>query len=129
VPTVSIILGQGTGGAALALAPADRVLVARHGWLAPLPPEGASMIRYGDTSHAQQMATDQRVRSADLLADHIADEIIDEIDQADQEPAAFSRRVGEALIRSLDELSTVPAAQRQEDRIARYSAIGIEHAG
>jgi acyl-CoA carboxylase subunit beta len=126
VPTVSIILGQGTGGAALALAPADRVLIARHGWLAPLPPEGASMISYGDTDHAQQMATDQRVRSTDLLEDHIVDEIIDEIAGAEQEPAAFSRRVGDALIRNLDELSDIPRAQRQGDRITRYSVIGME---
>ncbi|MEE2035512.1 carboxyl transferase domain-containing protein, partial [Rhodococcus chondri] len=41
-PTVSVLLGQGTGGGALALLPADRVLCAQHGWLAPLPPEGAS---------------------------------------------------------------------------------------
>jgi hypothetical protein len=39
-PVVSVLLGQGTGGAALALLPADRVVAARHAWLAPLPPEG-----------------------------------------------------------------------------------------
>ncbi len=44
VPTVSVLLGQGTGGAALALFPADRMLGATHGWLSPLPPEGASAI-------------------------------------------------------------------------------------
>ena len=41
-PTVSVLLGQGSGGPALAMVPADRVLAAQHGWLAPLPPEGAS---------------------------------------------------------------------------------------
>ena len=38
-PTVSVLLGQGSGGPALAMVPADRVLAALHGWLAPLPPE------------------------------------------------------------------------------------------
>src|SRR5690606_23802261 len=38
-PTVCLILGEGAGGAALALLPADRVLAAQHGWLSPLPPE------------------------------------------------------------------------------------------
>src|SRR3712207_9255745 len=44
-PTLSVLLGQGTGGGALALVPADRVLAAANGWLGPLPPEGASAIR------------------------------------------------------------------------------------
>ncbi len=48
-PTVSVLLGQGSGGPALAMVPADRVLAALHGWLAPLPPEGASAIVFRDT--------------------------------------------------------------------------------
>src|SRR5258705_153071 len=42
VPTVSLLLGQGSGGRVLALVPADRILAARHGWLCPLPAEAAS---------------------------------------------------------------------------------------
>jgi acetyl-CoA carboxylase alpha subunit len=37
-PTLSLMLGQGTGGGALALLPADRVVAAQHAWLSPLPP-------------------------------------------------------------------------------------------
>ncbi len=48
-PTVSVLLGQGSGGPALAMVPADRVLAALHGWLAPLPPEGGSAIVFRDT--------------------------------------------------------------------------------
>src|SRR5262249_5257158 len=47
-PTVSVLMGQGSGGPALAMVPADRVLAALHGWLAPLPPEGASAIVFRD---------------------------------------------------------------------------------
>src|SRR5918998_6349506 len=36
-PTLAVLLGQGTGGGALALVPADRVLAAANGWLGPLP--------------------------------------------------------------------------------------------
>ena len=75
VPTVSVLLGQGTGGGALALVPADRVLATQHGWLSPLPPEGASAILHHDTSHAPAMAAKQGVRSADLLADGIVDRV------------------------------------------------------
>jgi acetyl-CoA carboxylase carboxyl transferase subunit beta len=66
VPTVSLLLGQGTGGGALALLPAATVIAAEHAWLAPLPPEGASAIMYGDTTHAPQMATAQRITATAL---------------------------------------------------------------
>ena len=67
-PTVSVLLGQGTGGAALALLPADRILAAEHAWLAPLAPEGASAIVFRDTSHAPDLAARQGIRATDLAA-------------------------------------------------------------
>ena len=78
VPTVSVLLGQGTGGAALALFPADRVLAAQHGWLSPLAPEGASVIVYRDAAHAPELAARQGIRSADLFAAGIVDHIVAE---------------------------------------------------
>jgi acetyl-CoA carboxylase carboxyl transferase subunit beta len=42
VPTVAVILGQGVGGAALALLACDHLVAAGAGWLSPLPPEGAA---------------------------------------------------------------------------------------
>ena len=64
---MSVLLGQGSGGPALAMVPADRVLAALHGWLAPLPPEGASAIVFRDIDHAPELAAAQGIRSADLL--------------------------------------------------------------
>ncbi|KQX71697.1 carboxyl transferase domain-containing protein [Aeromicrobium sp. Root472D3] len=68
VPTVSVLLGQGCGGGALALLPADVVIAAENAWLAPLPPEGASAIVFGDLDHAEQMSQSQRVGALDLQA-------------------------------------------------------------
>ncbi len=51
-PTLCLLLGEGNGGGALALLPADRVVAAQHGWLSPLPPEGASAIVHRDLDHA-----------------------------------------------------------------------------
>lgn len=67
VPTVSVLLGQGCGGGALALLPADVVIAAENAWLSPLPPEGASAIVHGDLEHAEQMANAQRVGAHDLF--------------------------------------------------------------
>ena len=61
-PTLCLLLGEGNGGGALALLPADRVIAAQHGWLSPLPPEGASAIVHRDLDHAPDMARAQGVR-------------------------------------------------------------------
>jgi acetyl-CoA carboxylase carboxyl transferase subunit beta len=76
VPTVSVVLGQGGGGGALALLPADRILATEDAWLAPLPPEGASAIVFRDTEHAPSIARSQRIGAAHLLEDGIVDTLI-----------------------------------------------------
>jgi acetyl-CoA carboxylase carboxyl transferase subunit beta len=78
VPTVSVVLGQGCGGGALALLPALRVIAAEKAWLMPLPPEGASVIVHGDTTHADEQARRMRVRAVDLLADGTAHRVVPE---------------------------------------------------
>lgn len=124
VPTIAVILGEGTGGAALALIPTDRVIAARHGWLAPLPPEGASVIVYGNIDHAAAMTVDQRVRSQDLLDDGIVQEIIEERPEADLEPAAFCRRVGAGIVRQLGELCAIDDQARRAARTRHYRQLG-----
>ena len=73
------------------MVPADRVLAALHGWLAPLPPEGASAIVFRDTDHAPELAAAQGIRSADLLRDGIVDAIVPEHPDAADEPMAVHR--------------------------------------
>lgn len=67
VPTVSVVLGQGCGGGALALLPAQTVIAAEKAWLMPLPPEGASVIVHGTADRADEQARAMRVRAVDLL--------------------------------------------------------------
>ncbi|MFI0373736.1 carboxyl transferase domain-containing protein [Actinomadura sp. 1N219] len=115
-PTLCLLLGEGTGGAALALLPADRVLVARHAWLSPLPPEGASVIVHRTPSRADEVAAAQGVRSADLLRDGLADVLVDERPDAADEPEPFCRRASAAVERELSGLAPGTSAARQ----ARY---------
>jgi acyl-CoA carboxylase subunit beta len=124
-PTVSVLLGQGSGGPALAMLPADRVLAALHGWLAPLPPEGASAIVYRDTAHAAELAAAQGIRSADLLDAGIVDAIVPEHPDAADEPIEFSKRLSRAIAAELHELTHRPAELRYADRLKRYRRIGL----
>ncbi|BBX00569.1 acetyl-CoA carboxyl transferase [Mycolicibacterium moriokaense] len=124
-PTVSVLLGQGSGGPALAMVPADRVLAALHGWLAPLPPEGASAIVFRDTAHAPELAEAQGIRSADLLASGIVDAIVPERPDAADEPLAFTQRLSATIANELHTLRSIPEAERLTARLARYRRIGL----
>jgi acetyl-CoA carboxylase carboxyl transferase subunit beta len=96
-PTLSLLLGQGSGGGALALLPADRIVAAQHAWLSPLPPEGASAIVHRDLDHAAELARAQQVRSLDLLAAGIVDVVVPERPDAADEPEEFCLRIGSVL--------------------------------
>ncbi len=103
-PSLCLMLGEGNGGGALALLPADRVIAAQHAWLSPLPPEGASAIVHRDLDHAPEMARAQRVRALDLQALGIVDRIVPELPDAADEPEAFCRRMGAVLEHELSGL-------------------------
>ena len=120
-PVVSVLLGQGTGGAALALLPADRVVAARHAWLAPLPPEGASAIRHRDVAHAAAMARAQGVGVADLVAAGIVDRVVDERPDAADEPVEFCRRLGAVLAGELAALGDRPGPDRLARRARKFA--------
>jgi acetyl-CoA carboxylase carboxyl transferase subunit beta len=102
VPTVSVVLGQGCGGGALALLPAKRVIAAEKAWLMPLPPEGASVIVHGDPGHADEQARRMRVRAVDLLEHGTAHRVVPEPDGDTGEALAeaMAAEIG-AAIRSL----------------------------
>ena len=90
------------------MVPADRVLAALHGWLAPLPPEGASAIVYRDTDHAAELAAAQGIRSADLLQHGIVDAIVSELPDAADEPMQFTHRLSATIAGELHALRGVP---------------------
>ena len=123
-PTVCVLLGQGTGGGALAVMPADRVISAQHSWLSPLPPEGASAILHRDTTHAPELAASQRVRALDLLDAGIVDRIVAEHPDAADEPEDFCRRMSQVIQHELAVLARQDPAQRLADRLARYRRLG-----
>ena len=121
VPTISVLLGQGTGGAALALLPADRTIAAEHAWLAPLALEGASAIVYRDTSHAAELAARQGIGAADLAADGIVDQVIPE---PPGDPQGLCAGLGTALHHALAALAAEDEPARAESRARRIRGLG-----
>ncbi|MGD0983443.1 MAG: carboxyl transferase domain-containing protein [Acidimicrobiales bacterium] len=125
VPTVCLLLGEGAGGGALALLPADRVVAAQHGWVAPLPPEGASEILYRTVERAPELAAAQGVRSIDLAAAGIVDRIVPERPDAAEEPRQFLGRLSKALEYELTSLIRWDKTERLGARHRRYRRLGL----
>ncbi|SDS10837.1 carboxyl transferase domain-containing protein [Microterricola viridarii] len=121
--TVAVLLGEGTGGGALALLPSDVTIAAQHAWLAPLPPEGASVIMHGDTAHASAMAEAQGIGAVALRTAGIVDWVVPERPDAALEPTEFSRRIGRVIERQLLELAAATPAERLRRRRGRYRAL------
>jgi len=123
-PTVSVLLGQGTGGAALALLPADRTVAAEHAWLAPLAPEGASAIVFRDGAHATNLADQQGIRATDLAAAGIVDHVVPEATG----DAGLCRDLGQALHRALAEVVAQDEPGRLAARARRFRGLGARPA-
>lgn len=66
VPSVALVAGQGSGGAAMAWLAADIVLAATDSWLAPIAPEAASLIVHRDVAHAAELADEQAIGAIEL---------------------------------------------------------------
>ncbi len=79
-PTVALLLGAGTGGAALALLACDRIVAGSHTWVSPLAPEGAAAIRHAGTHDPAQIAWDQRIGAHALAELGFIDRVVRESD-------------------------------------------------
>ncbi|MFJ6384214.1 carboxyl transferase domain-containing protein [Kitasatospora sp. NPDC092039] len=123
-PVLAVLLGQGSGGGALALLPADRVIAAKHAWLAPLPPEGASAIVHRDGAHAAELARSQGIGAHHLADVGLVDEVVPELPDAAEEPEAFCTRLGQAVGAALDTLAAATEADRLADRALRHRRLG-----
>jgi len=124
-PTLCLLLGEGTGGGALALLPADRVIAAQHAWLSPLPPEGASAIVHRDLAHAPDMARAQGVRSLAMRDAGIVDRIVVEKPDAADEPEEFCARLGEGLRYELATLLHRDRSTLVAERTRRFRRLGL----
>ena len=119
-PTVSVLLGQGAGGGALALLPADRTIAAQHAWLSPLPPEGASAIVHRSIDFAAEMSQAQGVNVGSLYACGLVEHIVDERGDAALEVRAFCQRMGQAIEYELATLSSSGISELLTGRLEKY---------
>jgi len=125
-PLISLVIGEGGSGGALALGVTDRILMLEHSVYSVISPEGCAAILWRSAEHREKAATALRLTSKDLMELGICDEVIDEpLGGAHTDWDTTAERVGDALERHLHELSALSPEALLEGRWAKYAAIGV----
>jgi acetyl-CoA carboxylase carboxyl transferase subunit alpha len=124
VPTVSVVIGEGGSGGAIALATANRVYMLEHSIYSVISPEGAASILWRDPTRARDAATNMKITAQDLLELKVIDGIVAEpLGGAHRGPEAAIEATGERIAAALAELEGTNADYREERR-EKYLAIG-----
>lgn len=124
-PNVSLIIGEGGSGGAIAIATANKVLMLEHSIYSVISPEGAASILWHDSARAQDAATAMKITAQDLLRFGIIDEIVPEPSGgAHRDPAEMLRRAGNAIEAALRELAGRGPENLRLHRAEKFEAIG-----
>ena len=126
VPFVSVIIGEGGSGGALALGVADRVLMLENAVYSVASPEAAASILWKDGARGAEAAEAMRITADDLLRFRIVDGIIPEPPGgAHTDHAASAQAVRTALLEQLADLEPLSIDELLQQRAARYRGIGV----
>jgi acetyl-CoA carboxylase carboxyl transferase subunit alpha len=125
VPIISIVIGEGGSGGALALGVSDRILMLEHGVYSVISPEGCAAILWDDPAKVPDAAAALKMTAQDLVDLQIVDEVIPEpLGGAHREPRAVTDRVAKALTNQLFQLTDLSSEQLLSQRDRKYRRIG-----
>ena len=125
VPLVSIIIGEGGSGGAVALASANKVLMLEHSIYSVISPEGCASILWKNAEKMREAADALRLTSNDLLKLRIIDEIVPEpVGGAQRNKIETIKTVGQHLEKVLTSLSHIPAKALVKERRKKFLNIG-----
>ena len=125
VPVVSVVIGEGGSGGALAIGVANRVLMLQYSWYSVISPEACAAILYRDSSKGQKAAEALRVTARDAKEFGVVDEVIDESPGgAHRDPAVTAENVRLALRRHLRELGMMGPDALVQDRYDKFRKLG-----
>lgn len=125
VPLISVVIGEGGSGGAVALATADKVLMLEHSVYSVISPEGCASILWKDSEKMREAAEALRLTAQDLLKLGVADQIIAEPQGgAQRDRKAAIEAVGRAIKQQLDALSTKDAKALIKGRRQKFLDMG-----
>ena len=125
IPIISIVIGEGGSGGALALGVSDRILMLEHGVYSVISPEGCAAILWDDPAKVPDAAASLKMTAQDLVDLRIVDDVIPEpLGGAHREPKAVTDRVAKALTNQLSQLTDLSLDQLLTQRDHKYRRMG-----
>jgi acetyl-CoA carboxylase carboxyl transferase subunit alpha len=125
VPLLSVVIGEGGSGGALALGVTDRILMLEHAIYSVISPEGCAAILWRSAEHRDKAAAALKLTSSDLHRLGVCDEVVMEPSGgAHSDWDAIASALGDAIRRHLAELLAMSVEDRREARWAKFEALG-----
>lgn len=125
VPVVSVVIGEGGSGGALAIGVANRVLILENAIYSVISPESCAAILWRDAGEASKAAEALRLTAQDLLELEVVDRLVSEpVGGAHKAPEAAMAAVHEALTEELLSLVRIPRDELVRQRRQRFRSLG-----
>ncbi|HBR25039.1 MAG TPA: acetyl-CoA carboxylase carboxyl transferase subunit alpha, partial [Firmicutes bacterium] len=125
VPIVSVIIGEGGSGGALALGVADRVLMLKHAVYSVISPEGFASILWKDASRAAEAAGVMKLTAQDLKELKVIDRIVEEREGAHLRKKEVAMRLKRIFASYLNELCAKDPQDLLAERYVKYRGMGL----
>ena len=127
VPLVSIIIGEGGSGGAVAFATANKVIMLEHSIYSVISPEGCASILWKDPEKMREAAEALKLTAQNLLELEVIDQIVPEpIGGAQRNKLETIRNVGSALEQMLCDLEKIPSKQLKKERREKFLHVGSQ---
>jgi len=125
VPNISIIIGEGGSGGAIALASSNKIIMLENSIYSVISPEGCASILWRDPSKSLQAAEAMKLTAKDLLELGIIDEIIKEpLGGAHRDAESIAKDVKSSIIKNLRHYESFSREEVYNDRKAKFLKIG-----
>ncbi|HVL71644.1 MAG TPA: acetyl-CoA carboxylase carboxyltransferase subunit alpha [Beijerinckiaceae bacterium] len=123
--SVSVVIGEGGSGGAIAIATANKVLMLEHAIYSVISPEGAASILWRDSTRALDAATSMKITAQDLLRLGVVDAIVEEpVGGAHRDPERAIAATGTAISGALAELGNMGPEELRNHRAEKFLEIG-----
>jgi acetyl-CoA carboxylase carboxyl transferase subunit alpha len=126
VPVICVIIGEGASGGAIGIGVGNRILMAENAWYSVISPESCSSILWRSWNFKEQAAEALKLTADDLLGQGIIDRIVTEpLGGAHHNPERMASTLKSILIEELQGLLQKDSDVLVEERIAKFSAMGV----
>ena len=125
VPIISVVIGEGASGGALAIGLSDKIICLKNTWYSVISPEGCASILFRDSKKASEAADAMKVTSKDLYEMGIADAIVEEPNGAAHiDPISSANELKKDILNEYSKLSQFTDEELINNRIEKYNRIG-----